>query len=344
MLKALSNLPISLAPMVGLSHVAMRDALRHYMPKTQKTIWPTEMLSSFKLPKQNLKEVSMLIKSESDVDLVPQILGNDKEAISKSLSLIKDWGAVGVDINMGCPVKKALKYNYGVSLMGDPEYAAKVVSYAVKDKTKLPVSVKFRAGLQKDESVLKDFSLGIQDAGAAWVTLHPRLSEQKRRGKADWTQIAYLKSFLKIPVVGNGDVENLKDFYSMKEQTGCDMVMIGRAMTVRPWILWQYAEDNGLELPEHLKNREAPRKPFEEGQELKAHLLRLLDLHYMHFEDAEAEKKFKFYIKVMHPWLMFGHSFYKKSTNCKTQKDFTTMIELFFSQPQSVMATTKGRY
>jgi len=344
MLKKLSNLPVCLAPMVGLSHVAMREALRYYMPKNEKTIWPTEMLSSFKLPKQNLEEVSMLIKSESDVDLIPQILGNEKEAISKSLKLIKDWGALGVDINMGCPVKKALKYNYGVSLMGEPEYAAEVVSYATQDQSGLPVSVKFRAGLQKDVTVLKDFSLGIQSAGASWVTLHPRLSEQKRRGKSDWSQIAFLKSFLKIPVVGNGDVENIKDFYAMKEQTGCDMVMIGRAMTIRPWILWQISEDMGLEQPEHLKNFEAPRTNYEEGRELGAHLLRLLDYHYQYFEDTEAYKRFKFYIKVMHPWLLFGHSLYKKSTNCKTKGDFKQMIEQFFSQPQSVMESTKGRY
>jgi tRNA-dihydrouridine synthase len=141
-------------------------ALRHYLPEGAKTIWPTEMLSSFKLPKHNLKSVSMLNKAESETDLVPQILGNEKEPIETSIDMLKTYGAKGIDINMGCPVKKALKYNYGVSLMGDPEYAATVVSYAVNSPSKLPVSVKFRAGLQKDKSVLLDFSKGEGPIGA----------------------------------------------------------------------------------------------------------------------------------------------------------------------------------
>ena len=344
MLNKLSNFPICLAPMVGLSHVAMRESLRYYMPANARTIWPTEMLSSFKLPKQNLNSVSMLHKTDSETDLVPQILGNEKEPIEKSLKIIADLGAVGVDINMGCPVKKALKYNYGVSLMGDPDYAAKVVSYAVESPEGLPVSVKFRAGLQKDKDVLLAFSKGIESAGASWVTLHPRLSEQKRRGIANWDQIALLKSKLSIPVVGNGDVETLEDLTRMKEQTGCDMVMVGRALTIRPWLLWQLGESLGMTEPVSLKGKEAPNDSLSEGAELGRHMLRLLDHHFEFFSEIEALKKYLFYIKVMHPWLMFGHDLYRKSTMCKNKESLKALIEDFFSRPQSVMQKSKGKY
>jgi len=315
------------------------------MPPEAKTIWPTEMLSSFKLPKQkNLNSVLMLKRAENESDLVPQILGNEKEPIEQSIKILAELGSVGVDVNMGCPVKKALKYNYGVSLMGDPDYAAKVVSYAVDSKEKLPISVKFRAGLQKDKDVLLAFSKGIESAGASWVTLHPRLSEQKRRGVANWDQITLLKSKLSIPVVGNGDVETLNDFLKMKEETGCDMVMIGRALTLRPWLLWQLGEHMGLSEPEGYKGLEAPKTALDEGEELGRHMLRLLDYHYEFFPEIEALKKYLFYIRVMQTWLMFGHDLYRKSTMCKNKESLRLLIEDFFSRPQEVMQKSKGKY
>lgn len=343
MLKDLVNFPLCLAPMVGLSHVAMRESLRFYMPKDAKTIWPTEMLSSYKLPKQKLNEVSMTRFAEGETNLVPQILGNEEEPIKKTVRLLEDWGAVGIDINMGCPVKKALKHNYGVSLMGDPEYASQVVKFAV-DASPLPVSVKFRAGMQNDIGVLKDFAKGIQDAGASWVTLHPRTSAQKRRGRSDWSQIKYLKEILDIPVIGNGDVQNLTDFYKMKEDTGCDQVMVGRAMTVRPWMLWQLGEDMGFEMPEHLKGLTAPRDGLDEGAEFGRHLRRFTNFLYEYFDEKEAMKQFRFYLRVAHVWLMFGHDLARKSTVCHNQEDCLNLIDDFFSRPQKMSQSTLGAY
>lgn len=343
MLNKVSNFPICLAPMVGLSHVSMREALRHYVPKGAKVIWPTEMLSSYKLPNKKLHNISMSKRAEGEEGLVPQILGNEKTPIEKSIQVIRSWGAVGVDMNMGCPVKKALKHNYGVSLMGDPKYAAEVTSYAVK-ASDLPVSVKFRAGMQKDLKVLEDFSYGIQEAGAAWVTLHPRTAAQKRRGRADWSQIAHLKNKLSIPVIGNGDVQNIKDYYQMKEETGCDQVMIGRGLTIRPWLFWQLSEDMGLEQPEHLAAREAPRTGLEEGAEFGRFLLILLDQLYFYNDEKEALKQFRFYLRVAHPWLMFGHDLARKSTVCFTKEDCVLLVKDFFSRPQKISQSTLGTY
>jgi len=333
------NFPVCLAPMVGLTHVAMRETVRCYLPKDAKTIWPTEMLSSFKLPKQNIGQVSMTRFAKGEEGLVPQILGNEKEPIEKTVTLLKDWGAVGIDINMGCPVKKALKHNYGVSLMGDPDYASEVVRYAV-GASDLPVSVKFRAGIQNDIKVLEKFALGIQDAGASWVTLHPRTSSQKRRGKADWSQIKFLKEILDIPVLGNGDVQTLDQFYQLKEQTGCDMVMVGRALTVRPWMLWQIGEDLGFAAPEGFEGLKAPRTGFEEGAEFGRHLKRLVNSLYHYFDEVAAMKNFRFYLRISHPWLMYGHDLARKSTMCKNQEDCLALLEDFFSRPQMVSQTT----
>lgn len=343
MLNMIANFPLCLAPMVGLTHVAMRETLRFYLPQEAKTIWPTEMLSSYKLPNQKLGTAAMIKFAEDEENLIPQILGNEQKPIERTVSLLKSWGAVGIDINMGCPVKKALKHNYGVSLMGDPDYAAEVVRFAV-EASDLPVSVKFRAGLQKDLKVLEKFALGIQEAGASWVTLHPRTSAQKRRGRADWSQIRFLKELLEIPVLGNGDVQNLNDFYALKEQTGCDMVMVGRALCVRPWMFWQLAEDLNMASPEQLEGRKAPRTAYEEGEEFGRHLKRLVKSLWFYFDEEQALKQFRFYVRVAHPWLMYGHDLARKTTVCFSEQDCLALIEDFFSRPQSMSQTTMGGY
>src|SRR6188768_429399 len=118
------NFPLCLAPMVGLTHVALRRVIQDYMPENATTHWPTEMLSSRRLPDENLKTTPETLRSNSENNLVPQILGNEEVAISRSVKrLVNEWGASGIDINMGCPVQKALRHNYGVSLMGDVDYA-----------------------------------------------------------------------------------------------------------------------------------------------------------------------------------------------------------------------------
>ncbi|MFN8848043.1 MAG: tRNA-dihydrouridine synthase family protein, partial [Bdellovibrionales bacterium] len=229
------NYDLCLAPMVGLTHVALRRLVQSYMPKDAVVPWPTEMLNSRKLPNEKVGFTPETKRHESENFLMPQILGNQENYIHDSIQLLENWGARGIDINMGCPVEKALRHNYGVALMGDSSYAAAVVGMA-RRSTKLPVSVKLRAA---DSDVgfeyLYDFVMGLREAGADWICLHPRTAEQKRRGRADWSQIKELKKRVNFPIVGNGDVQTIDDVYRMKEQTGCDLVMSGRGLAARPW-------------------------------------------------------------------------------------------------------------
>lgn len=333
------NFPLCLAPMVGLSHVAFRVSLRKYLPEGAVTLWPTEMLSSYKLPKQDIDEVELAKRADHETELVPQILGNDERAIRKSIRILKEWGAEAIDINMGCPVKKALKHNYGVSLMGDPSYAAEVTRMAV-DSSDLPVSVKFRAGVQKDLGVLEEFAKGISEAGASWLILHPRTSGQKRRGRADWTQINHLKKTIDLPVFGNGDVQNVSDVFRMKEETGCDMVMVGRGFTARPWLLWQLGEKLGFDAPCGRRGESSPKTSFEEGKEFGVFLLDFIGELETYFDEEQALKRFKFHLRISHPWLEFGHELMKRSTRCHNLSDCRDLVERFFSSPQRMAEST----
>ncbi len=336
------NFPACLAPMVGISHVAFRRLLRDYLPANATTLWSTEMLNSRRIPGENLKTTPETMRHDSETDLVPQILGNELEAIAKSCARLEhEWGATGIDINMGCPVKKALSHNYGVALMGDADYAANVVRMTVQS-TSLPVSVKLRAGHQNDVDYLIKFVKGLESAGASWITLHPRTTAQKRRGSADWSQITKVRAALTIPVIGNGDVQTVDDILNLKNATGCDLVMIGRALTARPWLLWQLGENLGFEAPIG-RTGPAPATPEEEGAEYGRALKSLARLMQDHFREEIGLRKFRFFIKTGSPWLHFGHDLFARSTKAKSWQEMEVMLEEFFSSTQSMSGRTELR-
>ena len=337
------NFPLCLAPMVGLTHVAFRQLVRSYLPAGSSTLWPTEMLNSRRIPAENLMLTPETMRADDETHLVPQILGNEERPIALSVARLEnEWGAEGIDINMGCPVKKALSHNYGVALMGDAAYAAEVVRMTVRS-TSLPVSVKLRAGHQNDLDYLIAFARGLEDAGASWITLHPRTSAQKRRGSADWSQIRDVRSRLRIPVIGNGDIQTADDSFAMLEETGCDLAMAGRALTARPWLFWQIGERLGLPAPLGREGERAPVTGMEEGAEYGRALRRLLALVEEHFPGDLGLRKFRFFVRTGSPWLQFGHDLYARTTKAKTFVELALALDEFFSREQHMTKRTELR-
>ncbi len=336
------NFPICLAPMVGLTHVAFRLLVREYLPQGARTIWPTEMLNSRRLPNENLMTTPETLRSAIETQLVPQILGNEESYIRDSVRRLEEWGASGIDINMGCPVRKALQHNYGVALMGDANYARDVVAMTVRN-TKLPVSVKLRAGPQGDKQFLFDFVRGLEEEGAAWLCLHPRTAEQKRRGRADWSQISEVRAKISIGLIGNGDVQTAEDAQRMLLETGADMVMVGRALTARPWLLWQLGEQWGWPAPSGREGEFAPRSPEEEGREFGRALLRLVDFMEQYFQEPLGLRKLKFFVRTSGCWLMFGQQLYSLVSLAQTYEQARENISRFFSQPQAMCSQTELR-
>lgn len=332
MLDQLSPSRVVFSPMVGISHFAIRKALSEYLPVGGKALWPTEMLSSRRIPNQKMGQSIETLFLDSDNGLCPQLLGNEESFIQPSVRKLEDWGARAIDINMGCPVKKALQHNYGVSLMGDVDYAARIVDMTVKH-TKLPVSVKLRAGMgdAKGPEFLLKFTLALQNAGASWLTLHPRLAEQKRRGNADWSQIKFLKDHLKIPIIGNGDIQTADDIQEMFKQTGCDRVMIGRALLAKPWLM---------------KGVDPMLSSFDQGAEYGRFLRRVL--HLMRFQQPQYEenqgmRRLRFLVYHGSVWLTFGHTLYSKMKGAVTYDDADQVLIDFFTIPQAMTERTELR-
>lgn len=344
------NFPLCLAPMVGLTHVALRRVVLDYMPENASTHWPTEMLSSRRLPDENLKTTPETLRAANETGLVPQILGNEEVAIQRSVKrLVNEWGAEGIDINMGCPVQKALRHNYGVSLMGDVDYAARVVEVTKKNSS-VPVSVKLRAvGSDKSVPQLIEFVSKLVDAGADWITLHPRTAEQKRRGSANWSQVTELKKAVKVPIIGNGDIQTVEDVLAMIEQTGADKVMAGRALAARPWMMWQLGEKLGFASPKQFQGRQAPMTAEEEGAEYGRCLLRLIDYSEENFmveagaSESLTMRKLQFYIRTTHVWLEFGHTLMAKTSRCQNLVELRTAVREFFEAELRMNARTELR-
>lgn len=342
------NFPLCLAPMVGLSHRALRQVIQSYMPEGAVTIWPTEMLSSWKLPKEDLSLTPETLKGNDETELIPQILGNEEDPIRQSIIKLADWGAAGIDINMGCPVQKALKHNYGVALMGDINYAAEVTSMAVRASKslpikKIPVSVKLRAGPQGDFNFLLNFAKALESAGASWLTLHPRTAEQKRRGRADWDQIRELKKHINIPVIGNGDIQTKDCVLSMLERTSCDMVMSGRALAARPWMVWQLGEQLGFQEPKLRLGERAPQGPEAEAKEYGKSLNFLWQLLSESHNENLALRKFRFHIRMTCGWLDFGHTLFSVVNLAKNSEEMRVALGKFFSQDLQMYPRTELR-
>ncbi len=165
-----------------------------------------------------------------------QIFGSDPEIMAASAKAMLRFAPDYIDINMGCPVPKLVKNGEGSALMRSPELCERIVS-AVVNAVDVPVTAKFRKSCDDDdpESAIH-VALACERGGASAVFVHGRTRAQMYSGFADREIIKKVKQSVKIPVIGNGDVDSYESFASMKAETGCDGVMIGRGAYGSPWV------------------------------------------------------------------------------------------------------------
>lgn len=232
----IGNVPIFgdliLAPMDGVTDHPFRALCR----KLGSAMSVTEFINALDVLTHHPRYHHRHVFSPSERPLALQMLGDNAEQILEAaFQLVPRVKPDLIDINLGCQSKNVTSRGAGAALMLSPEKIASIFRL-MTDRFDIPITGKIRLGWDDQHLNYLDVAKIIQDNGGAMVAVHGRTRKQGYRGKANWKPIREVKEALTIPVIGNGDIRNVSDINRMKEDTGCDAVMIGQAAVGNPWI------------------------------------------------------------------------------------------------------------
>ncbi|HLF73795.1 MAG TPA: tRNA-dihydrouridine synthase family protein [Anaerolineales bacterium] len=219
-----------LAPMDGYSDWPFRSLCR----SLGSAMSYTEFVKVEKVLSRSKEPAKRLYYQEVERPVTFQIYGDDPDLILKAALRVQELNPDIIDINMGCPAKSVADRGAGVGMMPTPLKIARTFR-KLTSALKVPVTGKIRLGWEKSRNY-KLIARVVEENGGSLIAIHGRTKEQRYSGQADWDAIAEVKSLVRIPVIGNGDVKTVADIRRLKEYTGCDAVMIGRAAIANPWI------------------------------------------------------------------------------------------------------------
>ena len=222
---------VILAPMAGVSDLPFRLLCR----QMGAGLVCMEMVSAKAILYNNKNTDSLMEIHPEELPVSLQLFGSDPDIISEQAKRIEERPFAILDINMGCPVPKVVNNGEGSALLKNPKLVEEILTKLVKAVNK-PVTVKIRRGFDENSINAVEIAKIAESCGAAAVAVHGRTREQYYSGKADWDIIAAVKDAVKIPVIGNGDVDSPQAAEAILKHTGCDGVMIGRAAQGNPWI------------------------------------------------------------------------------------------------------------
>lgn len=236
----------ALAPMAGVADRAFRQLCTDY--GAAYTV--TEMVSAKGMTYGDRKSAELMELDDSARPTAIQLFGDDPEILARAATMAMAYHPDWLDINMGCPAPKIAGNHCGSALMREPELCRRLVQ-AVTDAVSVPVTVKIRKGYSKNEVNAVEVARACEAGGAAAITVHGRTRDQMYAPPVDWEIIHAVKEAVSVPVIGNGDVVDAASAAALYEQTGCDMIAVGRAALGAPWIFSQINAflEHGVILP-----------------------------------------------------------------------------------------------
>ena len=223
-----------LAPMSGITDLPFRMLNRKFGCELAFI----EMLNCRSLSHKGARTLQMLSTYPKDKPLGVQILGCEERFILRALDVLKNHRFDILDFNAACPAKKVVRRGEGSSLLKEPTKLQKLLKLVVKN-SKVPVTVKIRAGWDKDSVNAKEVALFAQDAGISGLFIHGRTKLQGYTGNVDYKVIRKVKEALEIPVIASGDIFSAQLIKKMIDETGCDAVAVARGALGNPWIFQQ---------------------------------------------------------------------------------------------------------
>lgn len=232
--------PVVLAPMAGVTNAPFRRLCREF----GAGLYVSEMIGARGLVEGNEKTLAMAAFDPDEVPRSIQLYGTDPGSLGEAVAYLVSQREVDhIDMNFGCPMGKVTRHGGGAALPWKRDLFRSIVRAAVSNAGDVPVTVKFRKGIDDDHLTYLDTGLIAEEEGAAAVALHARTARQLYSGEADWVAIAKLKETVSsIPVLGNGDIWTAGDAVRMTEATGCDGVVVGRGCLGRPWLFRDLAD------------------------------------------------------------------------------------------------------
>ncbi len=300
-----------LAPLAGFSDLPFRLLSREFGAHTVCS----EMVSAKGLVYSSKGTADLLATTEEEAPLVVQIFGSEPEFIGRAMDILLDRGVRYFDLNCGCSVRKVTKTGSGAALLKTPRLLTELVELMARKAGAGTVGVKIRLGWQAADPVFRTLAPDLEQAGAAWITLHPRFAKQGFSGSAHWENLKELKRLVSLPVIASGDLIHAEDAVRCIEATGVDAVMFARGALNDPAIFQRF---NDL-----MQGRIPPKKDT-------AHLLimikRLMELSCLHGNEARALLRMRTLAPRFVRDLPGSRSLRNHLTQCRTWEDFSTAI------------------
>ncbi|MDX8405427.1 MAG: tRNA dihydrouridine synthase DusB [Mariprofundus sp.] len=278
--------PLVLAPMAGITDLPFRRICKRF----GVGLMVTEMIASraVDMGRERTERMAELGEDEHPVSI--QIAGSDPEFVTEAARWAVGHGADFVDINMGCPVKKICKQIAGSAMLRDEPLVTRVLE-AVVAAVEVPVTLKIRTGWDDSCKNVENIARIAEASGIQLLTVHGRTRAQMFHGHACWEDIGLAKAAVSIPVIGNGDIIDAASAIEMIRISGCDGVMVGRAVQGNPWLLGEvHAAITGQPAP-------AKPTPAERWSVVHEHLLHLAQHHGVRTASKLARKHVLWYSK-----------------------------------------------
>ena len=230
--------PVFLAPMAGVTDTPYRILAR----EMGCPLVYSEMVSDKGINYRNEHTLNMLKTEPEERPMAMQLFGAEADSVARAAEYVAGLGCADIlDFNMGCPAPKVVKNHEGSAMLKNPENAYRVLK-ALVAAVDMPVTVKMRIGWDDQHINIMEMAQLAQEAGVAAIAIHGRTREQFYRDQADWGIIGKVPASRPIPVIANGDVRNVQDLAKIRQVTGCEAVMVGRAAQGNPWIFRQLTE------------------------------------------------------------------------------------------------------
>jgi nifR3 family TIM-barrel protein len=232
--------PVVLAPMAGVTNYPFRALCREF----GAGLYVSEMITARPLVEGDSKTLRLAGFGPEEAPRSLQLYGVDPYYVGEAARRLVGEGRVDhLDLNFGCPVRKVTRRGGGAAIPLKPRLLAAIVRAAVQGAGSVPVTIKFRIGVDDEHLTFLGAGRIGQEEGCAWVALHARTAAQLYDGQARWDAIAELKQAVtRIPVLGNGDIWEAEDALRMMRTTGCDGVVVGRGCLGRPWLFRDLAD------------------------------------------------------------------------------------------------------